>query len=463
VHARTAGFPRGKPKLVVAGGTGQALSTVVLTLGALGYDITVIGRKPLGAVQQAALFARRNVRYEVLDVFAPARQARVRELAATADIFVMGAEPYAIEDAGRLDDVVRGVKRVYRTLRAAGYTTTDNDARRRTRRWPKRVVRIGSSPAEIPYDPRLSRREFLEDTVTLDDLQQRAAGDDNWQNPYFQAKVRCAVVAAQAVSNGLDLVTAAPTAVISWVGDRGAEEPVVQFRESLARGPVRFLPSALINAVPGDVVARGIMLAVLAGTTGEVYQLAGVDVQSAEPVRYLLRLIGEDSPPLRHYSRQKLNQKVRLLRGDAFTRSARDVAAYGSRAMTNAGLLWTNALSFGLLTPLVAAKIAVDAATGSAEAARNLYDQAETLAMKAIGIKDWQVAILAEMQSRRAGKVRGLNAAVAGTRFANLTYPSDASLASQMTRALRRQAAWLTQRGLIPRGNGGRKRTDASL
>ena len=92
MRARPAGFPRGKPKIVVAGGTGQALSTAVLTLGELGYDLTVIGRTPPGRLQHATLFARRNVRYEVLDVFAPGRQARLRDLAVAADIFVMGAE-----------------------------------------------------------------------------------------------------------------------------------------------------------------------------------------------------------------------------------------------------------------------------------------------------------------------------------------------------------------------------------
>lgn len=450
MRARPAGFPRGKPKIVVAGGTGQALSTAVLTLGELGYDLTVIGRTPPGRLQHATLFARRNVRYEVLDVFAPGRQARLRDLAVAADIFVMGAEPHLIDDAERLDAAVRGVERVYSTLHVAGYTTKDNDARRRRREWPKRIVRIGSSPAEIPYDARRSRGRFLEDTVSLDDVRQRAADDANWQNPYFQVKVRCATLAGQAVSDGLDLVTAAPTAVIAWAGDRGDDEPIVQFRRSLARGPARFLPSALTNAVPGDVVARGVMLAALAGTTGEIYQLAGFDLQSAEPLRYMLTVIGEDAPPLRVYSRQELNRHVRLLRGDAFTRSARDVTEYSGRAMTNAGMLWTSALSFGLLTPFVAAKIAADTVTGSARAARNLYEQAETLAMRAIGIKDWQVAILAEMQSRRAGKVRGLNATVAGTRFANLAYPGEASLARRMTGALGRQAAWLAKRGLIP-------------
>jgi len=169
------GFPRGKPKLVVAGGTGQALSTAVLTLGDLGYDLTVIGRRPLGQLQRATLFARRNVRYEALDLFARQRQARVRELAASADIFVMGAEPHVIDNAGRLEAALRGVTRVYSTLHSAGYTTKDNEARRRSGTWPKRVVRIGSSPAEIPYDGRLPRGAFLEDTVSLDDLQQRAA------------------------------------------------------------------------------------------------------------------------------------------------------------------------------------------------------------------------------------------------------------------------------------------------
>lgn len=443
-------FPAGTPRIVIVGGTGQALSTAVLTLGELGYDLTVIGRHALAPLQKKTLFARNRVRYEAMDVFTPESQPALREIASAADIVVMGAEPHAIERA-RLDDAVCGVKRVYATLLDASYATDDNAARRQSGVWPRRVVRIGSPPAEIPRAPRSRRAGFLEDSVTADALLQRAADADNWQNAYFQAKVRCATVARQAVSAGLDLVTASPTGVISWAGDWGAREPILQFcQDDLDQRP-RFLPSTLTNVVPGDVVARGIMLAALAGTTGEVYQLAGLDLQSAEPLRYVLTAIGEPVPPVRIYSKPSLDRQVRLLRGESFRRSANDMAEYNSRAWSNVGLMWANARSFGLLTPLAVMKIASDTMSGSIDAMRNVYENAETVTMRAIGIKDWQIALLAEMQSRRANKVRSLNNAVRGTRFANLAYPPAATISRQLPGALACHTAWLERRGLIRR------------
>ena len=350
-------FPSRNPRIVIVGGTGQALSTAVLTLGELGYDLTVIGRRPLTPLHKATLFARDRVRYEAMDVFAPACQARLREIADTAEIFVMGAEPQTAEHA-RHDDAVSGVKRVYATLLGAGYSAKDNARRRKAGRWPKRVVRNRISPAEIPRAARSRRRTFLEDAASVEALLRRAANDDNWQNAYFQLKVRCAVLARQAVTDGLELVTASPTGVISWAGDWGDREPILQFcRVDVGTRP-RFLPSTLTNVVPGDVVARGVLLVALAGITGEVYQLAGIDLQSGEPIGYLLAAMGEPAFPVRIYSKRSLDRQVRLLQGESFRRSATDVAEYGSRAWSNLGLMWANAGSFGLFTPLAVMKIA---------------------------------------------------------------------------------------------------------
>ena len=458
---RAGRFPAGTPRIVIVGGTGQALSTAVLTLGELGYDLTVIGRRALATLQKKTLFARDRARYVAMDIFAPESQPALREIASAADIVVMGAEPHAIERA-RLDDAVCGVKRVYAALLDAGYATDDNAARRQSGVWPRRVVRIGSPPAEIPRAPRSRRADFLEDSVTSDALLKRAADADNWQNVYFQAKVRCAMVARQAVSAGLDLVTASPTGVISWAGDWGDREPILQFCQSDLDLRPRFLPSTLTNVVPGDVVARGIMLAALAGTTGGVYQLAGLDLQSAEPLRYLLTAMGETVPPVRIYSKPSLDRQVRLLRGESFRRSASDMAEYSSRAWSNVGLMLANAGSFGLLTPLAVMKIAADTLSGSIDAIRNVYENAETVTMRALGIEDWQVALLAEMRSRRADKVRSLNNAVRGTRFADLAYPTAATISRQLPGALARHAAWLERRGLIRRPVGVRPRGQTS-
>ncbi len=411
----------------------------------------MIGRSPLSTLQQTTLLAHGNVRYVRMDVCAPHSQAQLRELATDADIFVMGAEPHIVADAARLDAAIEGVERVYATLRDAGYTTTANDMRRQARLWPKRVVRIGSPPAELPSRGLSRRSGFVEDATTFEELKRRAIEDTNWQNPYFQGKVRCALAAYRAVANGLDLVTAAPTSVISWAGDWGEQEPIVLLHKALGENRPPFIPSTLTNVVPGDVVACGIMLVALAGTTGHSYQLAGVDMQTAECARVLLATIGEVPPTPRRLSPEELDHQVGLLHGESLRRTARDVVDYGGRAVANVGLLWANALSLGMLTPFVATKIATDVVAGGASAMRNTFDNAVTTTLCALGIESWQIALLAEMQARSADKIRALNPAVARTQFDVFAYPDAAEITNQVVPALQRQAKWLYTRGLLPR------------
>jgi len=417
----------------------------------MAYDVTVIGRSPLGALQQATLFDRRNAHYVAMDIFAPRNQDRLRELAARSDIFVMGAEPHVAANAGQLDAAIEGVEHVYQTLVDASYTATANDARRRTRQWPKRVIRLGSPPAEIPTRGVSRQSRFVEDATSVEELERRALENANWQNLYFQGKVRCAVAAHNAVVDGLDLVTAAPTSVISWAGDWGEREPIMRLHKALVEDRPRFIPSTLTNVVPGDVVAFGIMLLAVAGTTGDSYQLAGVDMQTAECAGVLLAAIGEVPPPPRRLSPEELDHQVRLLGGESLRRTARDVVEYGGRAVANVGLMWANTFSLGMLTPLIAPKIAADVVAGGTTAMRNAYDNAVTTTLWALGIESWQMSLLAEMQSRSADKIRTLNSAVAGTRFAAFAYPDASQIAKQITAALRRQAGWLEQRGLLTR------------
>jgi hypothetical protein len=413
-------------------------------------DVTVIGRSALTALRQATLFARPNVRYVAMDVLASQSQKRLHDLAARADIFVMGAEPQVVRDRAQLDAAIEGVERVYGTLRHAGYTPTAKQARRPTQ-WPKRVVRIGSPPAEIPSRHPSRHSRFIEDATSVGELVRRVREHTNWQNPYFQGKVRCAVAAHAAVLKGLDLVTAAPTSVISWAGDWGEREPIVLLHKALGADRARFIPSTLTNVVPGDVVACGVMLVALAGTTGDWYQLAGVDIQTAECAQVLLATIGEVPPHPRTLSPEDLDHQVRLLGGESLRRTARDAAEYGGRAVSNVGLIWANVLSLGMLTPLIAPKIAADVVVGGARAMRNAYDNAVTTTLWAVGIENWQMALLAEMQSRSAAKIRALNSAVAGTKFAMFAYPEEPEIALRIHAALRRQAGWLQKRGLLPR------------
>ena len=413
------------------------------------YDVTVIGRRRLSGLQEATLFSRPNARYVAMDVLAPRSQEQLQQLSARADIFVMGAEPHVVADAAQLDAAIEGVERVYATLREAGYTIRANEARRLARQWPKRVVRIGSAPAEFPSRGLSRRSGFVEDATLVEKLQRRSIEHTNWQNPYFEGKVRCAVAAHRAAGSGLDLVTAAPTSVISWAGDWGEREPIVLLRKAISEGWPRFIPSTLTNVVPGDVVACGIMLVALAGATGSAYQLAGMDMQTAECARVLLATIGEVPPAPRTLSPEELDYQVRLLNGESLRRTARDALDFGGRAVANVGLIWANALSLGMLTPLVATKIATDVVAGGASAMRNAFDNGVTTTLRALGIESWQIALLAEMPSRRADKIRVLNSVVAGTRFAAFAYPEASEIATQITLALQRQAEWLQKRGLL--------------
>jgi hypothetical protein len=164
----------------------------------------------------------------------------------------------------------------------------------------------------------------------------------------------------------------------------------------------------------------------------------------------LLATIGEVPPPERRLSTEELDHQVRLLHGESLRRTARDVVDYGGRAVTNIGLMWANALSLGMLTPLVASKVATDVIAGGASAIRNSYDNAVTATLTVLGIESWQIAVLAEMQARRADKIRALNAAVVNTRFAAFAYPDAIELAGLIVPALQRQAEWLRRRGLFP-------------
>jgi hypothetical protein len=193
------------------------------------------------------------------------------------------------------------------------------------------------------------------------------------------------------------------------------------------------------------------MLVALAGTTGDWYQLAGVDIQTAECAQVLLATIGEVPPHPRTLSPEDLDHQVRLLGGESLRRTARDAAEYGGRAVANVGLIWANVLSLGMLTPLIAPTIAADVVAGGARAMRNAYDNAVTTTLWALGIENWHMALLAEMQSRSAAKIRALNSAVAGTKFAMFAYPEEPEIALRIHAALRRQAGWLQKRGLLPR------------
>jgi hypothetical protein len=201
--------------------------------------------------------------------------------------------------------------------------------------------------------------------------------------------------------------------------------------------------------VPGDTVARGILLVGIAGTTGATYQLAGATIPSAMSLQHLFRAIGEEAPSVRHFTTSELDRLISLLNGDSYVRTARDAVDYSRRAFANLGLVGLNLLTLGALALPAAVTIGGDLLTGSLRAVRNGFDNSEAMVLRAIGMKSWQVALLRQMRHRSASKVRALNRLIRDPRFVHLHYPAESEIRSRLPEAFARQAAWLKTRGLL--------------
>ncbi|MGQ0504885.1 MAG: hypothetical protein ACT4TC_06155 [Myxococcaceae bacterium] len=426
-------LPPGKPRLLVVGGTGQALASPVKFFRDQGYDVVVVGRRPgPSKLQQRYLFDGAGARYQSIDVLSRQGQDSLRRLAEQSDVVIMGGEPHYGASA-ESTATREGMSRFYETLRSAGYSVEENKRRTTEGKWPKRVVRVGSPPAERPYGREASAA----------DLRRLVATDPSWDNPYFRGKVLRVEEAEEATRNGLDLVTALPTGVVSAFGDYGAKDPLVLFQKGFAGVAPQFTPSTPTNLVTGEDVGRGLLLAALAGDTGRSYQLAGSDVPSHLSLQSVLESTGQRLPPVRHFSTSDLDYQLGLARGDSFERTSRDVADYSGRAVTNLALM-TNPLTF----LWGATKAGLDTVTGSVQAVKNVCDNTASMAIRAAGIEDWQLALLRLMQSRRSD-VRALNDRISDPRFAHARYRSDEQIRQALPEAYRQRARWLQERGLL--------------
>ena len=120
-------------------------------------------------------------------------------------------------------------------------------------------MRVGSSAGELPHAlVEGSAPGWPEDRVSLPALETHAVGDPLRDCAYFRVKLSLARAAEEAGKRGIDVVTALPTYVLSWWGDRGREEPLEQaYRVAKRTGLV---PSVPLNVVPADVAATGILL-----------------------------------------------------------------------------------------------------------------------------------------------------------------------------------------------------------
>lgn len=382
-------------RVLVLGGTGNLGAGLVEEACSLGWPVTAVGRRPEPTGVATSLFSSKGAQYVCLDVFDP--ETDLTPLLKRHDLVVVACEPWATTQT----DLVRGVagtRRLYATAAAAGFTRQKNERRK----VPKRIVRIGSPPAEVPLALLRGADGFEEDRFTREELWAHARRDPCWDNFYFGAKVHMARCLTEAVHRGVDAVTAAPTFVVGWAGDSPAEEPLVRIHRFTRRAGL--LPAVPTNAVPLDVAARGIFLVGLRGTAGETVQVAGIDTDTFEVNRLSLEPLGVSVRRV-PVPRAELEDELRVMQG-------------GSRSMPLLDL-W--------LKPL---------------------DWWKRAWLSAFGIEAWEIALALQIGHRSANKIRALSRELP-KRLKVLRYPSTDAIREALPQAGRRKAEWLEASGRI--------------
>lgn len=377
------------PRVLVLGGTGEVGASVVAACCELGFPVTAASRNPPSSVLERELFAPRAVPWVAIADGREGDDAVLRDRMAEHDVVVLACEPWRIL-AGEEREAIERTRAWLAVARAA------SARRKRARRPPLRVVRIGSPVAEVPLPLTAPRANgYEEDRFQLEEVEKLGARDRCWRVPYFVAKVGMAKATRDAARSGLDVVTAAPTGLVCWWGDKGREDSWVRaYHESRGLVPLFSFPT---NILPCDVAARSILAVALAGTPGGVYQVPGVVWHSWDIQGELLRQCGRRLPPAFHLTRQQMLDGVRVYQEAT--------------------------------TPLDAVR------------RKWLHDVA--------GARDYgMAALLQNDRPRSAAKLRSLLPAL-GPFGERLVHPMPARIASELPEAARRRARWLRLRGLV--------------
>jgi nucleoside-diphosphate-sugar epimerase len=405
------------PRILVLGGTGAVGGGVVERARELGFAVTAAGRSALPASHVRERLLDLGVPYAGVDLVGAQAESQLAALLAHHDLVVLACEPWSEAEAGR-SDAVASVVRFYDLARSIGFDVAANRARAERGESQRRIVRIGSSVAELPHaliDG--STHGHPEDWVSQDALDALANEDPYCAIPYFRAKSELARAASEASHRGVDLVTALPTYVISWWGDRGREEPLAQALRAAKR--TGLVPSVPVNALPADVAATGILLAGLVGRSGERYQLCGVETDTHALHALSLRHLGLH-PRRLPVPRRELEDELRLLSGRRRTSPWLD--------------LWL--LPWDLWR-------------------RSLLRDHEVAA--------WHLAVMLEGSDRRGDKVRTLRWAFRrDSERAELRYPEETEIRSRLEIAARRKMEWLETLGL-PVDGASRRSASASV
>lgn len=297
------------PRLLVLGGTGAVGAGVVEVALEHGFDVTATGRSAPDADLAEHLLAKPGVRFEQLDVWRGASVDRLAELLDVHDLVVVACEPWKPDEIEVAED---GAARLYALAARLGYTVEANRARREDDATARRLVRVGSCGAELPHALIDAAPGFAEDGVHPEQVEALSAHIPERDHAYFRGKLALARVARTAALRGVDVVSALPTWVLSWWGDRGDEEPLVHaYRAARSFGLV---PAVPLDVAPLDVAAAGILIVGLAGQPGEAYQITGLQSDTCTLHALSLAHLGLHPRPI-PVSRRELVDAMRVLDG----------------------------------------------------------------------------------------------------------------------------------------------------
>ncbi|MDJ0850344.1 MAG: hypothetical protein QNK04_18390 [Myxococcota bacterium] len=391
----------GAPRVLVLGGSGAVGGGVVESARELGFAVTAAGRSPRPTPPVQERLQALGTPYLALDLGGELDDGRVETALAEHDLVVLACEPWSEAEAeGRR--AMRGISSFYEVARRAGFAISVNRDRAGRGERARRIVRVGSSAAELPHALiDVPGPGWPEDRVAEGALESLASRDPQRAMPYFRDKAELARAAGEAVRRGTDVVTALPTYVLSWWGDRGGEEPLAQAHRAAKR--TGLVPSVPVNVVPADVAGIGILTVGILGPPGERYQLCGVETDTHALHSLSLRHAGLDPRPLR-VPRRELEDELRLLSGRP------------------RGSPWLDLCLVG-------------------------WDVWRRRLLREHCVEAWHLAVMLEGANRVGDKVRTLGCA-SDPALATLRYPEQVEIASRLEIAAKRKMEWLLRLGL---------------
>jgi dihydroflavonol-4-reductase len=177
-----------------------------------------------------------------------------------------------VSDTGSLDQAMKGVSRVYHLAAAVRMDPFAEDKLKRVNVEGSAAVAKAARAAGVKRMVHFSSvaaigRGSL--AAPADETHVFDAGD---LGPYFRTKHAAEEAVQAEVGRGLDAVIVNPANVVGAAGTAGGMEPLLRMAAS---GRVPFYPPGAASFVPVEDVARGAILAMEKGKTGERYILGG--------------------------------------------------------------------------------------------------------------------------------------------------------------------------------------------